>query len=106
MSSDSSPVSRLRERHTGLHQCDAYWFRPGPSERCPTIAALDALQARIDAATVLIRQAMKGRHFSIQPNTGDSETRCGAPFGTSIDTCPNCQPFRAWLEGDKEEHSE
>lgn len=125
-----SPMSRLRERHRGFHYCDGGAM--ATEQRCDTIAALeelgerddlpyepealrefrergyvtkevDALQARIDAATVLIRQAMKERHFSIQPNTGDSETRCGSPFGTSIDTCPNCAPFRAWLAGEKEE---
>lgn len=64
------------------------------------------LVQRLDAATVLIRQAMEERHYSIRPNTGDSETRCGSPLGTSIDTCPNCRPYREWLAGDKEEHSE
>ena len=58
------------------------------------------LVQRLDAATVLIRQAMEERHYSIRPNTGDSETRCGSPLGTSIDTCPNCRPYREWLEGE------
>ncbi len=57
------------------------------------------LTARLDAATVLIRQAMGERHYSIRPNTGDSETRCGSPIGTSIDTCPDCAPYREWLAG-------
>ena len=65
--------------------------------------AMDAereMEACLAAATVLIRQAMRERHYSIRPNTGDSGTRCGSPIGTSIDTCENCRPYREWLEGE------
>ena len=62
-----------------------------------------SLQARIDAATVLIREAMFERHRTSHfgPFSGRP---CGSPLSTSIDTCPNCATYRAWL-GDKEEHS-
>ena len=117
----STPIERLRNEHrhcscwgencavkrhpnedwdSHCEQCSVTW-------PCDTIAALDALEeglhnlhARIDAATVLIRQAMRERHYSIRPNTGDSGTRCGSPIGTSIDTCENCRPYREWLEGE------
>ena len=100
---------------------NSHCFKCAVTWPCDTIAALDALEkglhqlldarpsrgqlmARLDVATELIRQAMEERHYSIRPNTGDSETRCGSPIGTSIDTCENCRPYREWLG--KEEHSE
>lgn len=51
-----------------------------------------ALQARIDAATVLIRRAMEERRMTFHPTGG-------------IDTCENCRPYREWL-GDKEAGNE
>lgn len=53
-----------------------------------------ALQARIDAATALIRQAMDGWHSTHSTYLPD------------IDTCPHCAPYRAWLAGDKEAGNE
>ncbi|MCR4340266.1 MAG: hypothetical protein NUW01_10325 [Gemmatimonadaceae bacterium] len=57
-----------------------------------------ALQGRLEAAEALIRQAMKERHSHWEA----SKRHCGSTLGTSIDTCPNCAPFRAWL-GNKED---
>lgn len=51
-----------------------------------------ALQARIDAATVLIRRAMEERRMTFHPTGG-------------IDTCENCRPYREWL-GNKEAGNE
>ena len=51
-----------------------------------------SLQARIDAATVLIRRAMEERRMTFHPTGG-------------IDTCENCRPYREWL-GDKEAGNE
>lgn len=50
------------------------------------------LQARIDAATVLIRRAMEERRMTFHPTGG-------------IDTCENCRPYREWL-GNKEAGNE
>lgn len=66
----------------------------------------NALQARIDAATELIRQALYERHNTYRLPSGGVERLCGAPLSASIDTCPNCAPYRAWLAGDKEAHGE
>ncbi len=121
----STPIERLRALHKPCEPCiyTNHWFARTAGTHCQecldtwpcdTIAALDALEAglhslldarptrgqlkaRLDAATELIRQAMEERHYSIRPNTGDSETRCGSPIGTSIDTCENCRPYREWL---------
>ena len=69
-----------------------------------------SLQARLDAATVLIRQAMGERHTGIVTDrTGGvwiNRRRCGSDLGTSIATCENCAPYRAWLAGDKEAGNE
>ena len=54
----------------------------------------DALQARLHAATVLIRQAMKEVH--LDHYRIDSR---GQGF-KRIDTCENCRPYREWLEGE------
>ena len=119
------PIERLRKLHEQDCNCMCTCGECNlPETPCDLIAALDALEAglvaaeeeiqdllalrptrgqlvqRLDAATVLIRQAMEERHYSIRPNTGDSETRCGSPIGTSIDTCENCRPYREWLEGE------
>lgn len=51
-----------------------------------------ALQARINAATVLIRRAMEERRMTFHPTGG-------------IDTCENCRPYREWL-GNKEAGNE
>lgn len=51
-----------------------------------------SLQARIDAATVLIRRAMEERRMTFHPTGG-------------IDTCENCRPYREWL-GNKEAGNE
>lgn len=123
----TTPIDRLR----GLHQKSKvhHWCTackvPMP---CDTIAALDALgeqtaqeeaevvslrarvqrqRDRLDAATVLIRQAMKERHTRLSTLTANGYTRsCGASLSTPIDTCPECAPLHAWLAGDKEEHGE
>ena len=55
------------------------------------------LQARIDAARELIRQALRLRHTIV--SIGSGKRACGSSLGTSIDTCENCRPYREWLGG-------
>ena len=89
----NTPIERLRQRHVAAgfpdNQCCVV-LSCGLTWPCDTIAALDALEeglhnlhARIDAATVLLNEALW--------LVGE-----GA-YGDDV---------RAWLAGDKEEHGE
>ena len=110
VSAMNTPIERLRQRHVAAgfpdNQCCVV-LSCGLTWPCDTIAALDALeeglhnlQARLDAATVLIRQAMKERHNRAIWEADHWESVCGASAGTSIDTCENCRPYREWLGGE------
>ncbi len=113
----TTTIERLRERHRPEPKC----VRCLDVWPCDTVAALDALeeqlqdllvirpsrgqlQARLNAATELIRQAMKERHTKGRHSWDDDDGThtlllCGSKLGTPIDTCENCAPYRAWLAG-------
>ena len=118
----TTPIERLRALHKPcVMPCfDHAWVGDrhhcaGPhclaTWPCDTVAALDALEEglhelldarptrgqlfqRLDAATVLIRQAMNEVH--LDHYRIDSR---GQGF-KRIDTCENCRPYREWLEGE------
>lgn len=100
---DSTPIDRLRALHEPIlcpdcgsdEHCGYCGNETWP---CDTIAALDALEARLDAATALIWGAQMDEHMI----HGASLKRA------ALRACehPSCAPYRAWLAGDKEEHSD
>ena len=82
-------------------EAETEWLRAGAAKALDAQRAeIDALQARLDAAAVLIRQAMKERHTTYRTVRGVGKSVCGSPLGTSIDTCENCRPYREWLGGE------
>lgn len=121
-----NPVARLRAQHwqcdsssacqaprrKALAPCDVAaaldaleaeteWLRAGAAKALDAQRAeIDALQARLDAAAVLIRQVMKERHTTYRTVRGVGKSVCGSPLGASIDTCENCRPYREWLGGE------
>lgn len=116
----TTPVENLRKLHrycNRQHCMDTtpHCFICGVNDAwpCDTVAALDALEAglhelldarptrgqlfqRLDAATVLIRQAMATVHILHFVRQPDSWHDLAKP---DIDACPDCAPYRAWLAG-------
>ena len=97
----STPIERLRKLHEQDCNCMCTCGECNlPETPCDLIAALDALEeglhnlhARIDAATVLIRQAMEREHYS---RHGGVSPSVSAPA-----TCSACASYREWLGGEE-----
>jgi len=76
------------------------------AEHWPRYAALAAeleeLKKKNTILRELLKQAMKERHYTLPPapqfyNSQPRSAHCGAPIGTSIDTCEYCRPYREAL---------
>ncbi len=66
------------------------------------VAELEELKKKNAILRELLKQAMKERHYTLPPapqfyNSQPRSAHCGAPIGTSIDTCEYCRPYREAL---------
>ena len=97
MEPTDSPIVRLRTLHEQDCNCMCTCVECNSAETpCDSITALDALEADISAMA-------DGPSVDWWQHTvNELQARLDAVtvlIATSIDTCPNCAPYRAWLAG-------